>query len=327
MLYSWCTMPVESIAQPAHRRSQTQVIASGPVEAAWLIYKTITGSEESPLAELRAELAGFWDDELHFWNEILIVALRTETFAEPELEPLLDAAARGIPDGALALETETEQERSDTQARLDRLAGDPAMRDRWIDLLRRVWQLGAPSAADREARERTSQAWRVRLAEGASPLDLVGPKHVARRPQFRAQVEAALRRGEVTISPASSCHGGHIVALPGMLSIGAPGGELDSLELRRFFAAEVAGRIKVLSDPTRVALLSQLACKSMTVTELAESFDLAQPTVSVHVRQLREAGLVEARKEGTRTIYSATGERVQRLLDETGEMLLRFCDR
>jgi DNA-binding transcriptional ArsR family regulator len=320
-------MPVESIAAPPLRRSDPTVVASGPVEAAWLIYKTITGSEESPLAALRDELNGFWDDELHFWNEILVVAVRTETFADPDLEPLLEAASRGIPNGSLGLETESEQERADTQARLDRLAGDAALRERWIDLLRRTWSLGAPDAAAREARERTVQAWRARLADGVSPLDLVGPKHVARRPQFRPQVEAALRRGEVTLSPASSCHGGHIVALPGMLSIGAAGGELDSLELRRFFAAEVATRIKVLSDPTRVALLSQLACKSMTVTELAEAFDLAQPTVSVHVRQLREAGLIEARKEGTRTIYSATGERVQRLLDETGDMLLRFCDR
>jgi ArsR family transcriptional regulator, arsenate/arsenite/antimonite-responsive transcriptional repressor len=320
-------MPVESMVVPPLRRSEPKVIASGPVEAAWLIYRAFSDPEHSPMATVGDELLTFWDDQLHFWNEILVVALRTGTFDEPDLEPMLVAAADGFPNGPLALETESDDDRASTRARLERLATDPALRDRWIDLLRRVWSLGTPSGADREARERTVQAWRARLADGASPLDLVGPKHVARRPEFRTLFDAAMRRGEVTLSPASSCHGGHIVALPGMLSIGAAAAELDSLQLRRFLAAEVAGRIKVLSDPTRVALLAQLACNPMTVTELAETFDLAQPTVSVHVRQLRSAGLVDARKEGTRTIYSATGERVQRLLDETGDMLLRVCER
>jgi ArsR family transcriptional regulator, arsenate/arsenite/antimonite-responsive transcriptional repressor len=320
-------MPVESPAAPAVRRGDIQVVASAPVEVAWLIYRASAVPEQSPVATLRDELEAFWGDQLHFWNEILVVALRTGTFAEPDLAPMLVAAAGGVPDGPLALETETDADRASTGARLGRLAAEPALRARWIDLLGRVWSLGTLSAADRAARERTVQAWRARVAEGASPLELVGPKHVARRDEFRHLLDAAVRRGEVTMSPAASCQGGHIVALPGMLSIGAPGGDVDSLELRRFFAGEVAGRIKVLSDPTRVALLSQLACESMTVTELAEAFDLAQPTVSVHVRQLREAGLVEARKEGTRTIYSATGERVQRLLDEAGDLLLRVCER
>jgi len=43
------------------------------------------------------------------------------------------------------------------------------------------------------------------------------------------------------------------------------------------------------------------------------------------VRQLREAGLVVARKEGGRTIYSVPHDRVQGLLDEAGDLLLRFC--
>ena len=121
------------------------------------------------------------------------------------------------------------------------------------------------------------------------------------------------------------CRGGHIVAAGRTLSVAASAIEQDSLAVRRFYAGEVAARLKVLSDPTRVALLSQLACEPMSVTELAALYDLAQPTVSIHVRQLREAGLVVARKEGGRTIYSVPHDRVQGLLDEAGDLLLRFC--
>jgi DNA-binding transcriptional ArsR family regulator len=321
-------MPVEFPAANVARGSQLQVLASAPVEVAWLIHAALTGSRETPLGDdLRVDLEAFWEDGLAFWNEILLVAQRTGTFAESELEPLLDAAARGVPDGPLGLETETEAERAAMAARVERLSGDREFRRRWIKLLRRTWAAGAPSVFDREARDRTIQAWRARLADGASPLDLLNSKHIARREAYRPMAEAAIRRGEVVLSPTACCDGGHLVGLPGLMSIAAPGGELDSLELRRFFAGEVATRLKVLADPTRVALLSQLVSEPMTVTELAEAFDLAQPTVSVHMRQLREAGLVEARKEGTRTIYSATGDRVQRLLDETGELLQRSCER
>ncbi len=82
----------------------------------------------------------------------------------------------------------------------------------------------------------------------------------------------------------------------------------------------------MLNDPTRVALLSHLDCHPGSVTELAATFSLAQPTVSIHVRQLREAGLAESRREGGRTIYSVPRGRVERLLTETGDLLLRFCD-
>ena len=127
------------------------------------------------------------------------------------------------------------------------------------------------------------------------------------------------------LTPVLCCRGGHIVATGSVISVAAPADAQDSLAVRRHYAAEVAQRLKVLSDPTRVALLSQLSCDPMSVTELARLYDLAQPTVSIHVRQLREAGLIEAKKTGGRTIYSVPHDRVQQLLDEAGDLLLRFC--
>lgn len=55
-----------------------------------------------------------------------------------------------------------------------------------------------------------------------------------------------------------------------------------------------------LSDPTRRAILARLALGEATVSELAEPFRLAQPTISKHLRVLEEAGLIEAGRDAQR---------------------------
>ena len=47
-----------------------------------------------------------------------------------------------------------------------------------------------------------------------------------------------------------------------------------------------------LADPTRRAILARLADGEATVNELVEPFDLAQPTISKHLKVLERAGLV-----------------------------------
>jgi len=55
-----------------------------------------------------------------------------------------------------------------------------------------------------------------------------------------------------------------------------------------------------LADPTRRAMLARLALGEATVSELAEPFGLAQPTISKHLRVLEEAGLVQQGREAQR---------------------------
>jgi ArsR family transcriptional regulator len=56
--------------------------------------------------------------------------------------------------------------------------------------------------------------------------------------------------------------------------------------------------MKALSDPNRVKILKMLQHKVMCVCELRAALNLAQPTVSSHLKLLEEAGLVLSRKEG-----------------------------
>src|SRR6201987_5692648 len=68
-------------------------------------------------------------------------------------------------------------------------------------------------------------------------------------------------------------------------------------------AEALAARFKALSDPARVAIVNRLAgADEVCVCEF--QLGLSQPTVSHHLRVLREAGLIEvARKRGTWVHY------------------------
>ena len=56
--------------------------------------------------------------------------------------------------------------------------------------------------------------------------------------------------------------------------------------------------MKALSDPNRVKIVKLLQIKSMCVCELQGALNLAQPTVSKHLKILEEAGLVGYSKDG-----------------------------
>jgi DNA-binding transcriptional ArsR family regulator len=52
-----------------------------------------------------------------------------------------------------------------------------------------------------------------------------------------------------------------------------------------------------LADPTRRAILARLASGEMSVTELAEPFEMSLPAISKHLKVLERAGLIERRRE------------------------------
>src|SRR5919199_1610161 len=80
----------------------------------------------------------------------------------------------------------------------------------------------------------------------------------------------------------------------------APGAEPLSGEQRLSLAAQ----FKALADPTRVAIVNRLAqADEVCVCNFVDELGLSQPTVSHHLRLLREAGLVTAERRGTWAYY------------------------
>ena len=78
---------------------------------------------------------------------------------------------------------------------------------------------------------------------------------------------------------------------------------------------QVAERFRALSDAGRLSLLAALQRGEMSVSELTQATGRTQPNVSQHLASLSHAGLVRARRQGTRAFY--------RIADPT---ILRICD-
>jgi DNA-binding transcriptional ArsR family regulator len=70
-----------------------------------------------------------------------------------------------------------------------------------------------------------------------------------------------------------------------------------------------------LADPKRILLLYALADGPRNVSNLTETLALPQPTISRHLKLLRERGLVLAERDGQSVFYSLTDRRVIQALD------------
>ena len=83
-------------------------------------------------------------------------------------------------------------------------------------------------------------------------------------------------------------------------------------------SSELAGVFKALGDPVRLRLLSLIAAHEggeACVCDLTGAFELSQPTISHHLKVLREAGLVTSERRATWVYYTVVPARVQLLAD------------
>jgi ArsR family transcriptional regulator len=70
-----------------------------------------------------------------------------------------------------------------------------------------------------------------------------------------------------------------------------------------------------LSDPTRIFILYALNERPLNVTELTNELGLPQPTISRHLKVLRERGLVFTERQGTVITYHLTDQRIIQAMD------------
>jgi ArsR family transcriptional regulator len=70
-----------------------------------------------------------------------------------------------------------------------------------------------------------------------------------------------------------------------------------------------------LADPNRILILYLLSEGSLNVNALVEKLDIPQPTVSRHLKVLRERGLVSATRDGQSVYYGLVDQRVIDALD------------
>jgi len=91
--------------------------------------------------------------------------------------------------------------------------------------------------------------------------------------------------------------------------------DMVSITLAQELTQLHANLCSALADPTRLILLYALAGQPRNVTELTQELNLPQPTVSRHLKVLRDGGLVSAARQGTNVQYALVDQRVIGALD------------
>ena len=83
-------------------------------------------------------------------------------------------------------------------------------------------------------------------------------------------------------------------------------------------AATSSDVFNAVAEPQRRAILDFLAADERPVGDIVDALELAQPSVSKHLRVLRDVGLVRARRDGRRVLYRMNADAIRPLHEWTG---------
>ena len=83
-------------------------------------------------------------------------------------------------------------------------------------------------------------------------------------------------------------------------------------------AATTSDAFNAVAEPRRREILNYLALQERPVGDIVDSLRLQQPSVSKHLRVLREVGLVHSRRDGRQMLYRTNAEAIRPLHEWTG---------
>jgi DNA-binding transcriptional ArsR family regulator len=83
-------------------------------------------------------------------------------------------------------------------------------------------------------------------------------------------------------------------------------------------AATSSDVFNAVAEPQRRLILDFLAADERPVGDIVDALELAQPSVSKHLRVLRDVGLVRARRDGRRVLYRMNADAIRPLHEWTG---------
>jgi DNA-binding transcriptional ArsR family regulator len=83
-------------------------------------------------------------------------------------------------------------------------------------------------------------------------------------------------------------------------------------------AATTSDAFNAIAEPRRRAILSYLALRERSVGEIVITLRFEQPSVSKHLRVLRDVGLVHVRREGRQKLYRTNAEAIRPLHEWAG---------
>lgn len=274
-------------------------------------------------ASLRPSTGGhlaqeFWDDDEGCGEELIVLAQRCGVFATTSFDELVAAVgerpALGPPP---RLASESEAMRAVIARRLDLLRRSAKRRAGYVEMLGQLWEDFRDTWQGRGERsaEHAATRYRARLDAGVPWQDLAPNAKVdSFMPGLLDQVGYEI---PVTLVPALTfgrmfvldIDDSVVVAVP----VASPTTERGTEELSR--------QLKALAHPARLAMIRDLTLRPRSVGELAQAFDLAQPTVTNHVKSLRDAGLLRNEEGSGRRPLRVDTDTVRSVLSELSTLV------
>jgi len=83
-------------------------------------------------------------------------------------------------------------------------------------------------------------------------------------------------------------------------------------------AATTSDSFNAIAEPRRRDILNYLALEERSVSEIVDALELEQPSVSKHLKVLKEVGLVDVRREGRQMLYRVNAMAIRPLWEWTG---------
>ena len=191
--------------------------------------------------------------------------------------------------------SETAEDRSAILNRLALLQGSDELRGEYFDLLADLWSHivkwweteGVPVV------ESSVSEVRRALERGAKWHQIVKNECQALAENLSEVIERNENGHRLVLAACALFGKGLYLELPDCIVVGF--GVQGAVQVARARTEQVVRPLRALADPTRLAIFEYLTSGSAGVTDIARAFSLSQPTVSAHIKRLRDAGLVTAR--------------------------------
>lgn len=255
---------------------------------------------------------------------------RLPELADDLRERLAEADAAGAPADGGEHDDEGDDAVSGVEPRLAAWLRDPSDPDwpRTVQAgLRALWDEIGPGweAEGRPLAEAAAERVREGLDEHGDVLRALPEHHFAQFEKMAASLREAAERGRLWIVPLALAAGGGFFSETEehtALGFGLLADSVHAHRERR--VARAATFAKALADPTRLMLLHLVArypTMSVTVGDLARQLGVSQPTVSGHLKQLRDAGLIHSERRGNRAYPVVDRAALAAALDEMASVV------
>ena len=336
--------PVVAIASPTLELAYAYYFLNRPdskARAAELPWLELLHSKHSELIE---RITTFWSDAISENDGFNLFALVSELdYAKDASVKRFFADFDKMPDKAIAVmkanrkkmkaeakEAHREKDLKMYEGLLARFEAlrEPGLRSSYLAMLKQLWALLEPfwKKEGQAQAERASQAFLAKYEETGSVLEALPTHHFTQFESSAQHIRKSLEKGRVVVVPLYfASAGGFNFDFASAHYIGYGIQSERHFEQLSARVEAAANRIKAVADPTRLLLLSLIARYKgfdMTVSDFAAQLGVSQPTVSGHLKLLKEADLVMLEKKGNKSIYSVNSEAIRGSLSEFEALVL-----